>query len=83
MAGPMEGAQMANPVTARPTSKRYLGNSDPDHLEVHDLQGENTNCQIDEIIAAGNAVTFSPDTLAQAHYEGYDNCAYCLGASPR
>jgi hypothetical protein len=74
---------MASPVTTRPTSKRYLGNSDPDHLEVHDLENENTNCQIEEIIAAGDAVTFSPDTLAQARSEGYDDCAYCLGGSAR
>lgn len=37
------------------------------HLEVHDPQNENRNCQIDEIIRAGNAVTFSPDTIAQAN----------------
>jgi hypothetical protein len=73
---------MANPVTSRPTNKRYLGNIDPDHLEVHDLQNEKTNCRIDEISAAGNAVTF-PDTLAQAHSEGYDDGAYCLGGSKR
>jgi hypothetical protein len=83
MAGIGEGAEMANPVTARPTNKQYLGNSDPEHLEVHDLSNENTNCQIDEIIAAGNAVTFSPDSVAQAHAEGYDNCAYCLKGSTR
>jgi hypothetical protein len=74
---------MASPVNSRPTFNRYLGNSDPDHLEVHDLQQENRNCQIDEIIAAGNAVTFSPDTLAQAQAEGYDNCDWCLGGSTR
>jgi hypothetical protein len=74
---------MANPVTSRPTDKQYLGNSDSDHMEVHDLNNENTNCQIDEIIDAGNAVTFSPDTLSQAHSEGYDNCAYCLSGSTR
>ena len=27
--------------------------------------------------------TFTPDTLGQAHSEGYDNCAYCLGGSRR
>jgi hypothetical protein len=74
---------MATPVSARPTSNRYLGNSDPDHLEVHDLNNEKTQCQIDEIIAAGNAVIFSPDTLDQAHAEGYDNCAHCIGGSTR
>jgi hypothetical protein len=74
---------MATTVTIRPAGKRYLGNSDPDHLEVHDLQNENRNCQIAEIVRAGNAVTFAPDTLYQAHAEGYDNCAWCLGGSTR
>jgi len=77
---------MATPVYSRPTDKRFLGNSDPGHMEVHDLKDEDTSpnaCQIDEIIEAGNAVVFDPDTLEQAHNEGYDNCAYCIGASTR
>lgn len=64
--------------------KRYLGNKNK--KEVHDLDGEDTSasgCQIDEIIRAGNAVTFYPDTLAEAHSQGYDNCAKCLGGSLR
>ena len=52
-------------------------------MEVHDLLRENTNCQIGEILTAGNGVGFRPDTLAQAHSEGYDNCAYCIGGSTR
>lgn len=63
-------------------NKRYVGNTDK--KEVHDLDNEQTGkneCQIDEIIAAGHAKTFDPDTLEQAHREGYDNCAYCLGGS--
>jgi hypothetical protein len=62
--------------------KQYVGNKNKD--EVHDLDNEKTapnQCQIDEIIAAGNAVTFNPDTLTQAHSQGYDNCAWCLGGS--
>ncbi len=37
---------------------RYLINTDEDNLEVHDLDNEQTGaneCQIDEIIRAGNA----------------------------
>lgn len=63
---------------------RYVGNKN--NMEVHDLDNEKTGqnqCQIDEIIRAGNAVIFTPDTLSQAHSEGYDNCAYCLGSSTR
>jgi hypothetical protein len=60
---------------------RFCGNTNT--TEVHDLDNEQTNCQIDEIIAAGHARTFSPDTLEQAHREGYDNGAYCIGGSTR
>jgi len=64
--------------------KRYLGNSNK--KEVHDLDQEDTSingCQIDEIIRAGHAVTFNPDTLGEAHAHGYDNCAKCIGGSLR
>lgn len=63
--------------------KRFLGNRNPGHMEVHDLDNEDVRCQIDEVIRARHAVVFSPDTVAQAHREGYDNCAYCLGRSSR
>lgn len=71
---------MAHRIYGRGT-RRYLGNENT--TEVHDLENEKTNCQIDEILAAGNAVGFTPDTLNQAHSEGYDNGAYCLGGSTR
>lgn len=55
-------------------------------MEVHDLDNEDTRpsgCQIDEIIEANHAKIFDPDSLEQAHKEGYDNCAYCIGGSKR
>jgi hypothetical protein len=64
--------------------KRYLGNKNK--KEVHDLDNEKygpNQCQIDEIIASKNAVTFSPDTLTQAVNEGYDRCRWCIGGSTR
>jgi hypothetical protein len=64
--------------------RRFVGNTDK--REVHDLDNEQTGpneCQIDEIIRANHARTFNPDTLEQAHRDGYDNCAYCLGRSKR
>jgi len=73
---------VAHPVTSR-VGVRFLGNSSPSHKEVHDLNNEKTNCQIDEILRARNAVGFRPDTNAQARSEGYDNCAYCIGGSTR
>lgn len=64
--------------------KQFVGNTAK--KEVHDLDNEQTGsneCQIDEIIKAGHAKTFDPDTLDQAHKEGYDNGAYCIGSSKR
>lgn len=64
--------------------KRFVGNTVK--KEVHDLDNEKTGsneCQIDEIIKAGHAKTFAPDTLDQAHKERYDNGAYCIGSSKR
>lgn len=63
---------------------KYCGNTNK--MEVHDLDNEDTRssgCQIDEIIKAGHAKAFDPDTLEQAHSEGYDNCEYCIGGSNR
>ena len=62
-----------------PFSEKYLGNKST--KEVHDLDKETNNCQINEIIASGNAVPFS--TLAAAKSAGYDNCHWCLGGSTR
>jgi len=64
---------------------RYCGNTTP-KKEVHDLDNEDTSlsgCQIDEIIRAGHARVFSPDTAAQAHTEGYDPCDKCMKGSQR
>jgi hypothetical protein len=73
---------MAYPVASR-SGLKFLGNSSPSKKEVHELAKETKNCQIDEIIRAGNAVGFSPDTLATARGEGYDNCHWCIGGSTR
>jgi len=61
----------------------FMGNDNVGHFEVHNLSNEQKLCQIDEILAAGHAVGFTPDTLSQARSEGYDNCAYCIGGSTR
>lgn len=57
---------------------RYIGNINTN--EVHDLDNEKTNCQIDEI-KDSHIKTFSPDTHSQAKREGFDNCAHCIGGS--
>ncbi|AKB37445.1 hypothetical protein MSSAC_2855 [Methanosarcina siciliae C2J] len=69
------------PAKSRPDDKRFLANSNS--REVHDLNNEKAQCQIDKIIRNGHALVFAKDTLAQAHWEGYDNCAFCLGKSLR
>jgi len=71
------------PIHSRPAHGRFLGNSSRSKMEVHDLSNEKRQCQIDEIIRAGNAVVFTPDSLDQAHQDGYDNGAYCIGGSTR
>jgi hypothetical protein len=75
--------RMSFPISSRHGIK-YLGNENKN--EVHDLENEDERpnaCQIDEVIRAGHAVRFLPDTLDQAHDEGYDNCHYCIGGSTR
>ena len=70
--------------TMRRYGKQFLGNKDK--KEVHDLDNEKTGaneCQINEIIIAGHHKSFEPDTLDQAHREGYDNRAHCIGDSKR
>ena len=74
---------MTKKVSQRPINERFLGNSSSSKMEVHDLKNEKPQCQINEIIAAGHAVVFSPDTLVQAKSEGYDNGAFCIGNSTR
>jgi hypothetical protein len=66
---------------------RFLLNANSGHLEVHDLDNEHTGpleCQIDEIIRAGNARYLR---IENANYSlnqwllqnpSYDGCAYCL-----
>ena len=50
-------------------------------MEVHDLDNEDTRCQIDEIIAAGNDRSFA--RLEDAIAAGFDRGHWCLGDSKR
>ena len=58
---------------------RFCGNIHK--LEVHDLDNEQANCQIEEILRAHHERPFV--NLNAAHVAGYDNCAWCLGGSLR
>jgi len=75
------GVQMARRNKGDMKGERYLANTSPSKKEVHDLDNEKSNCQIDEIIMAGHDKPYS--SLEAAHKDGYDNCAYCIGASKR
>lgn len=61
--------------------ERFLANTSPSKREVHDLDNETTNCQIDAIIRAGNDHPYSSREAAKR--DGYDNCHYCIGNSNR
>ena len=61
--------------------ERYLANTNTSSKEVHDLDNEKTNCQIDEIIEAGHDKPYN--SLEKAHEGGFDNCHYCIGDSTR
>jgi hypothetical protein len=72
---------MARRYSGRMRGERFLANASSSKREVHDLDNEKVQCQIDEIIRAGNDRPYT--TLAAAQSAGYDNCAYCLGSSTR
>lgn len=63
-------------MARRSNGKRFLGNESA--MEIHDLDNERSECEIDAIIAAGADVYFDPDSLAQAHSEGYVNGCDCI-----
>ncbi len=56
---------------------RYCGNTHT--MEVHDLDNEQTQCQIDEIIEADLAMPFNK--LCDAN--GYADCPHCLDVLAR
>lgn len=70
---------MTRRYTGNMNGEQYLGNWNT--MEVHDLDRETTQCQIDEIISAGHDRPFN--TLTTTHAAGYDNCAFCIGGSRR
>lgn len=75
---------MARRYRGHMNGERYLANANPDSLEVHDLDNEKTGahqCQIDEIIRAGNDRPYN--SLEAAKRDGYDNCHWCIGNSTR
>lgn len=75
---------MARRYRGHMNGERYLANTSPSKREVHDLDNEKTGgnqCQIDEIINAGNDKPYHSQSAANA--DGYDNCQWCIGGSRR
>lgn len=72
---------MSRRYSGNMNGERYLANTSPSKHEVHDLDNEKTNCQINEIINAHHDKSYS--TREAANRDGYDNCAYCIGSSTR
>lgn len=72
---------MIHPLLSRPRRRRYVGNSETG--EAHDLRRESKSCRIDKIIAAGHAVAFYPDSLREAHADGYGDCSWCVRSADR
>lgn len=70
---------MSRRWTGHMQGEKYLANVHD--KEVHDLDNEKPQCQIDRIIAAGHDRPYN--SLDAAHRDGYDNCAYCIGNSTR
>lgn len=70
---------MARRYKGKMDGERYLANVRT--REVHDLDNEKSQCQIDEIIRAGNEKPY--ESLRAAHNDGFDNCHYCIGNSKR
>ncbi len=72
---------MARRYTGNMNGERFLANTSSSKKEVHDLDSEKSQCQIDEIIRAGHDKPYN--SLAAARADGYDNCAHCIGGSTR
>ena len=61
--------------------QRYVANTSPYKREVHDLDNESRNCQVDEVIRAGQDKPY--ESLLDAKQEDFGFCAYCVQQSSR
>lgn len=66
------------------TQWRFLRNANTGHLEVHDLDNETDECQVQKFIKAGHAyyVQIQNNKAALEQWlkanPSYDGCAHCL-----
>ena len=72
---------MAIALRSPPQGKRYLGDRSTGEVHLIDAKGYRC-CTVAEMIAAGTAVVFNPDTLTRAQLEGFDRCPWCIGPDP-
>lgn len=68
---------MARPV--RFEHYRYLG--DKRTMVLHDLDSVGERCELDELLASEQGVTFGPDTVPEARNRGYRPCRHCVAAA--
>ena len=54
--------------------EKYLGNKEK--KEVHNLEAEKPECNIEQIIQAEYDIAFR--TIDDAHDQGYSHCPYCM-----
>jgi len=65
--------------TGNMNGEQYLANTSPSKREVHDLDAEKANCQIDEIMRLDHDRAYT--SLLTAQFDRYINCTYCLSDS--
>jgi hypothetical protein len=68
---------MARRNTGKMKGEQYLANTNK--MEVHNLDNEQTDCEIDKIMKAGHEKPYKSQKAAND--DGYDNCAHCIGGS--
>ncbi|MGH7602899.1 MAG: hypothetical protein ACRENK_02755 [Gemmatimonadaceae bacterium] len=61
--------------------QKYVANTSPYRREVHDLDNENRNCQVDEIIRSGQDMPYT--SLDAARRDDFGQCAFCSEGSNR
>lgn len=71
---------MSRPTYSR-TGQRYLAHAKK--KIVHDLDFEKEACDIHGILSSGQALSFIPDKLEQALYEGFQPCPDCLSSAAK
>jgi hypothetical protein len=62
--------------TGNINGEQYLASTSGGRKVVHDLDPEMVECQIDDVIHAGNVQPFTSQSDANA--AGFENCEHCI-----